>query len=285
MAHFFASLLAILQAAGSRRRRLARRALGRRLRHAAGGGARLRRDDRVRAAAKAASSSPSISIAARSAGALDVATPFTPATGEGLVFTASDQAIEARDAQTGATRWRTPLPGGAAAPLYWDTGWLLASTTAGDLAAFRAADGALVWRRQLGAPLVGRPGPALDRLFLPLADNRLVSVLLTNGETVWARKLAARDHRRCSRSTISWCSAPPPRIVMSINLTSGRERWTMAARRRHRRHAGRRRQAHLLRRRATTCCAPSIARAATCDGRRDLPSRPAGGPLRSPTRC
>ena len=82
---------------------------------------------------------------------LDVATPFTPATGEGLVFTVSEQMIEARDAGTGATKWQTPLPGGAAAPLYWDTGWLLASTTAGELAAFRAKDGTLVWRRQLGA--------------------------------------------------------------------------------------------------------------------------------------
>ena len=122
---------------------------------------------------------------------LDVATAFTPATGEGLVFTVTDQVIEARDAATGATKWQTPLPGGAAAPLYWDTGWLLASTTAGDLAAFRATDGTLVWRRQLGAPLVSAPGPALDRLFLPLADNRLVALLLATGETVWERKLSA----------------------------------------------------------------------------------------------
>ena len=32
---------------------------------------------------------------------LDVATAFTPATGDGLVFTASEQTIEARDATTG----------------------------------------------------------------------------------------------------------------------------------------------------------------------------------------
>src|ERR671913_514916 len=51
---------------------------------------------------------------------LDVATAFTPATGEQLVFTVSDQVIEARDAQTGATRWVTPLPGGTAVPLFYD---------------------------------------------------------------------------------------------------------------------------------------------------------------------
>src|SRR6187455_3712198 len=46
---------------------------------------------------------------------LDVTTAFTPATGEGLVFTVTEQMIEARDAATGDTKWRTPLPGGAAA--------------------------------------------------------------------------------------------------------------------------------------------------------------------------
>src|SRR5688500_19000002 len=49
---------------------------------------------------------------------LDVATTFTPATGEGLVFTVNEQTIEARDAQAGTLRWRTPLPGGAAVPLF-----------------------------------------------------------------------------------------------------------------------------------------------------------------------
>src|SRR5436189_6364485 len=41
---------------------------------------------------------------------LPLKTTFTPATGEGLVFTVSEQMIEARDAATGATKWRTPLP-------------------------------------------------------------------------------------------------------------------------------------------------------------------------------
>jgi outer membrane protein assembly factor BamB len=156
---------------------------------------------------------------------LPVTTTFTPATGAGLVFTVSEQTIEARDAVTGATKWQAALPGGAAAPLYWDTGWLLASTTAGDLAAFRAADGTLVWRRQLGAPLASTPGPALDRLFLPLADNRLVAVLLATGETVWERKLTAPitallalDDQIVFGTTV--------KDVTSVSLSNGRERWT-----------------------------------------------------------
>lgn len=156
---------------------------------------------------------------------LDVATAFTPATGEGLVFTVTEQMIEARDAATGATKWRTPLPGGAAAPLYWDTGWLMASTTAGDLAAFRASDGTLVWRRQLGAPLVAPPGPALDRLFLPLADNRVVAVLLATGETAWERTFSAPVTALLALED-QLVFGTTAKEVMSIDVARGRDRWT-----------------------------------------------------------
>ena len=156
---------------------------------------------------------------------LELTTAFTPATGGGLVFTANDEAVEARDAGTGASKWRTALPGGIAAPLYYDTGWLLASTTAGDLAAFRASDGELVWRRQLGAPLAGPPGPALDRLFLPLADNRLVALLLVNGETVWERKFdAAITGLLALDDQLVFGTAA--KKLSSVDLKRGRERWT-----------------------------------------------------------
>jgi outer membrane protein assembly factor BamB len=155
---------------------------------------------------------------------LPVATAFTPATGEGLVFTVSEQTIEARDAVTGDVRWRAPLPGGAAAPLYWDTGWLLASTTGGDLAAFRAADGTLVWRRQLGAPLVSTPGPALDRLFLPLADNRLLAARLEDGETVWELKLAAPVTAVFALED-QLLFGTAAKDLVSVNLKNGEQRW------------------------------------------------------------
>ena len=158
---------------------------------------------------------------------LDVATAFTPATGEGLVFTVNDQTIEARDAQAGALRWRTPLPGGAAVALFYDTGWLLSSTTSGDLVALRASDGALQWRRQLGSPLSGSPGPALDRLYLALEDNRLVSVFLTTGETVWERTLPARVTTMLALDDQLVVGTAGKRI-MSISLSRGRTRWEWA---------------------------------------------------------
>lgn len=211
---------------------------------------------------------------------LEVATPLTPATGEGLVFTVSDQAIEARDAPTGALRWRTPLPGGAAVPPFYDTGWLIASTTSGDLVALRASDGALQWRRQLGSPLSGPPGPALDRLYLALEDNRLVSVLLANGETVWERTLPARVTTMLALDDQLVVGTAAKRI-MSISLSRGRTRWEWAL-------------------------GGDVSGAPTADDKRiyfagrdnllravdrgngnlrwkaNLPSRPAGGPLRLP---
>jgi len=155
---------------------------------------------------------------------LDLKTQYTPATGGGLVYTVSDQRIEARDALTGTTRWQAPLPGGAAAPLYFDTGWLIASTTAGDLAAFRATDGTLVWRRQLGAPLVSAPGPALDRLFLPLADNRLVAVTLIDGQTVWEKKLSAPITALLALDD-QLVFGTTAKDLISVSLRRGDEKW------------------------------------------------------------
>ncbi|MDO8680006.1 MAG: PQQ-binding-like beta-propeller repeat protein [Acidobacteriota bacterium] len=155
---------------------------------------------------------------------LDVATALTPATGGGLVFTTSDTTIEARDAQTGARIWSAALPGGAAAPLYWDTGWLLASTSSGDLAAFRAADGTLVWRQPLGAPLSTAPAPALDRLYLPLADGRLVAVALATGETIWSQRVSGRITSLVGLDD-QLVFGTTEKYVVSVDLLRGRERW------------------------------------------------------------
>jgi len=155
---------------------------------------------------------------------LDVATALTPATGGGLVFTTSDTTIEARDAQTGAKKWSAALPGGAAAPLYWDTGWLLASTASGDLAAFRAADGTLVWRQPFGAALSTAPAPALDRLYLPLADGRLVAVTLSTGETIWSLRVSGRITALVGLDD-QLVFGTTEKYVVSVDLLRGRERW------------------------------------------------------------
>lgn len=153
---------------------------------------------------------------------LDV--PVAPAVGDGRVFVATGGEVVALDGATGNALWRTPLPGTIAAPLYWDTGWLLVSNDAGDLAAFRAEDGALVWRQPLGAPLVVAPVPALERLFLALTDGRVLAADLATGEVRWTRKLDGRvtgllalDNQLVVGSTAN--------VVQSFNLMTGRPEW------------------------------------------------------------
>ena len=122
--------------------------------------------------------------------AWSVECPMTaaPAAGDGLVFAGSDGLIEARSQATGRAQWRRPIEGKVTA-LYWDTGWLLASTESGPLLALRAADGEILWRRDLGAPLQAAPAPAGDRLYLGLKDGRILAVLLQTGEDVWTHQL------------------------------------------------------------------------------------------------
>jgi hypothetical protein len=208
---------------------------------------------------------------------LELATEFTPATGEGLVFTVSEQMIEARDAKTGATRWRAPLPGGAAAPLYWDTGWLLGvddGRRSGGVSrrGRHAGVAAAAWRAARA-----RAGPALDRLFLPLADNRVVALLLASGETVWERNFSAPITALLALED-QLVFGTTAKEVMSVD-------WRAAA------IDGRGHSAATWRAaRPPTTSASTSRRATTCSRRRSqerqpeveggLSSRPAGGPLR-----
>ena len=112
-----------------------------------------------------------------------------PAAGDGLVFAGSDGLIEARSKADGRAHWRLPVKGKITS-LHWDNGWLLASPEAGPLLAIRAADGEILWQRDLGAPLQAAPAPAGDRVYLPLQDGRLVALALATGEEIWTHKLA-----------------------------------------------------------------------------------------------
>jgi outer membrane protein assembly factor BamB len=111
-----------------------------------------------------------------------------PAAGDGLVFSSSDDLIEARAAADGRPQWRRPIKGKVLL-LHWDSGWLLASTEAGPLLALRATDGEILWQRDLGSPLQGLPAPAGDRIYVPLKDGRILALSLSSGEDIWTQKL------------------------------------------------------------------------------------------------
>ncbi|MBP7571080.1 MAG: PQQ-like beta-propeller repeat protein [Acidobacteria bacterium] len=114
------------------------------------------------------------------------------AAGDGLVFLATGDAVEARRAATGEREWIYE-PGEELAPaLSWDGGWLLASTVDGDALMLGARDGKLLWRQALAARPATRPAMTADRLYLALEDGRVVARQITDGSGIWERRLGGR---------------------------------------------------------------------------------------------
>jgi outer membrane protein assembly factor BamB len=144
----------------------------------------------------------------------------------------------------------------------------------------RAADGEVMWRRQLGAPLSGAPGPALDRLYLPLDDRRVVSVLLATGDVVWERTLPARVTALLALDDQLVVGTAAKRVV-SLDLRHGRERWGWTV-------GGDISGMPVADRKLIFFAARDNVLRAVDRGsgnlkwKANLPSRPAGGPLRLP---
>lgn len=117
-------------------------------------------------------------------------TSAPPAAGGGLVFTGTDDLIEARGESDGRAQWRRAVKGRILS-LHWDAGWLFAQTDPGPLLAIRASDGEIVWQKDFGSLLSSGalPAAAGDRLYLPLQDGRIVALALHSGDDIWTRKL------------------------------------------------------------------------------------------------
>ena len=112
-----------------------------------------------------------------------------PAAGDALVFAGSDDLVEARAESDGRAQWRRPVKGRVVS-LYWDTGWVFASSETGPFLAIRAVDGEVIWQRDLGSPLSAPPAPSGDRLYLGLKDGRILAMSLQTGTDIWSQKLA-----------------------------------------------------------------------------------------------
>jgi len=119
---------------------------------------------------------------------IDIASPVV--VGQARVFVVSRSLIRALDAATGEDLWSAPIDTTIAAPLVLDSGWLIAIVEPGEVLAFRAADGVLMWRRAVGPP---SPHPAVpggeNALYVTLADGRVVALGLEHGEPLWEQTL------------------------------------------------------------------------------------------------
>lgn len=117
---------------------------------------------------------------------VELATAFSPATGDGLVFAAGDDAVLAYEDRTGKVVWRTSVGGPLGAPVYFDAGTVIATRSDGELLTLRSQDGAVVWRQALASPLAVSPVTAGDRLYVGLSDQRVLALDRESGQQLWA---------------------------------------------------------------------------------------------------
>jgi outer membrane protein assembly factor BamB len=159
---------------------------------------------------------------------MPLAIAASPATGDGLVFAAVDSSISALDQRTGKTVWRVDTGAPLHGTVHWESGWVLASTVAGDLLSIRAENGSVLWRSALGSPVAASPTLSGDYLYVALADGRIVAVEAESGATVWTHPLnepvtgmlALREQLLIGTRA---------NLLHSLALDRGRERWRQKA--------------------------------------------------------
>lgn len=125
---------------------------------------------------------------------IETKTSLAPAVGDGLVFVVEPDSLTAFSEQTGDVAWRLPFTDPVSIRPVWDNGWLVISTTAGDVLAFRAKDGTLIWRRPLGSPLHAPPTLAADRVYLPTSAGQVVALRVETGAVLWEKKIGGQPN-------------------------------------------------------------------------------------------
>ena len=209
---------------------------------------------------------------------LNLATSSTPATGDGMVFVAGEAIVTAVDQQSGRTLWRTPLEAPIVGPLHWEGGWVLVST-ATDMMALAGDDGRVLWRTTVGAATATAPSTSGERLYVGLADGRIVALEHATGRLLWATNLDEEISGLLALED-QLLVGSRANLLHSISLDRGRVRWSQKA------------GADVIGTPAADAdniyfvAFDNVLRAlnrrnGNLRWSRDLPSRPAGGPLRA----
>jgi outer membrane protein assembly factor BamB len=103
-----------------------------------------------------------------------------------VILTTGGQMV-ALEATTGRPRWTAGLNGATRGPSSAQ-GWIVISSGV-ELRAYRAADGQLIWTRDLGATATTPPAFAATTVVVPLDDRTFAATDLVTGEPVWHEPL------------------------------------------------------------------------------------------------
>jgi outer membrane protein assembly factor BamB len=138
------------------------------------------------------------------------------------VYVATREAIQALRLDTGETAW-TAETGVLTAPFLAHAGWIVAPA-AGSVAALRASDGTVVWRRGIGA-VEHRPAVDGDMLFVPLTEGRVAGLDVKTGETRWETRLGGAPGEPLAIGGKVYVSATDKRFY-TLEASDGETEWT-----------------------------------------------------------
>ena len=116
-------------------------------------------------------------------------TQVSPVVGDGVVVVAQAETLVGLRTSDGRVLWSIDVGAEVSAPLVWNTGWLVAALSNGDVVMLRAADGLELWRHTVSGQFDVRPSIASHELFLPVRDGRVLAFELGTGELLWERLL------------------------------------------------------------------------------------------------
>jgi outer membrane protein assembly factor BamB len=155
-----------------------------------------------------------------------VDTTLPPAVIGDTVYVTEGVMLRALDRATGASRWSVEMRRPAMSPGVRPAGDRVIVPMAPDeVLAFRAADGAELWRAELG----GTDGPlsltiGATALFVSTADSRVVAIALADGRKIWQQQLpGSLGEPAAGRDRVFVGSTD--NFLYALNDRSGRLEW------------------------------------------------------------
>lgn len=104
----------------------------------------------------------------------------------------TDARVHALDARTGASLWSVSFGvGGKDRKAVWGGGvsvegeMLYVTNGLGDVAALKASDGSVIWKKRPAGPLRGAPAIGLGNIYVMSADNQIFALKTADGAVEW----------------------------------------------------------------------------------------------------
>lgn len=116
-----------------------------------------------------------------------------PVVADGKLYVMDTEAsIHAYDTRSGSKLWTVSFDvAGKDRKAAWGGGvsvdgdMLFATNGLGDVAALKAADGSIVWKKRPGGPLRGAPAVGLGNVYAMAADNQIFTLKASDGSVEW----------------------------------------------------------------------------------------------------